>query len=536
MALIDGQNCARSDNKRRAVDSALTIPYLHMCLLPVVIRGTYSGLGMVKDLSDESCDNGAGGLVSIRCKFLAVLMAALFPATGHPQQAPIEFAAPVSVVMADKINAVRMVDVDSDGHLDIIALQGEPSLTSGMFVALGDGSGNFGAPIFNQISVNWPWSVDVGDINEDGVVDAVVTDFLSGQFAYLEGNGDGTFSEQPRLVPGWGGGNPQVQVVDIDDDGHLDVIAADFFGSRLQVAWGTGIDDPIAAFDGLSLIPLTGFPLSFDIADLDGDGDLDLCCGFNSGSGGGVATSLYQGNRNFSAEERAIGGLTDSHWSTMAIDLDGGLPEIVSVEEGLGNLGIFTLAAGIPQAGIPIFTGSNQRHAAGGDLDLDGITDLVIRNYASGGFLILQGIGALEFLEVSTLDGPVAFSGLELVDVDEDGSLDIVAGNYDQSTVSYYLNLTVSGAFRRGELNGDGNTNIADAVFLLAYLFNDGLTPGCLDAADTNDDGGVNISDAVTLLAVLFSGAGPLPEPVGSCGQDPTDDALECEDSGDSCL
>jgi hypothetical protein len=491
---------------------------------------------MVKDLSDESCDNGAGGLVSIRYKLLAVLMAALFPATGHPQQAPIEFAAPVSVVMADKINAVRMVDVDSDGHLDIIALQGEPSLTSGMFVALGDGSGNFGAPIFNQISVNWPWSVDVGDINEDGVVDAVVTDFLSGQFAYLEGNGDGTFSEQPRLVPGWGGGNPQVQVVDIDDDGHLDVIAADFFGSRLQVAWGTGIDDPIAAFDGLSLIPLTGFPLSFDIADLDGDGDLDLCCGFNSGSGGGVATSLYQGNRNFSAEERAIGGLTDSHWSTMAIDLDGGLPEIVSVEEGLGNLGIFTLAAGIPQAGIPIFTGSNQRHAAGGDLDLDGITDLVIRNYASGGFLILQGIGALEFLEVSTLDGPVAFSGLELVDVDEDGSLDIVAGNYDQSTVSYYLNLTVSGAFRRGELNGDGNTNIADAVFLLAYLFNDGLTPGCLDAADTNDDGGVNISDAVTLLAVLFSGAGPLPEPVGSCGQDPTDDALECEDSGDSCL
>jgi hypothetical protein len=220
----------------------------------------------------------------------------------------------------------------------------------------------------------------------------------------------------------------------------------------------------------------------------------------------------------------------------MAIDLDGGLPEIVSVEEGLGNLGIFTLAAGIPQAGLPIFTGSNQRHAAGGDLDLDGITDLVIRNYVSGGFVILQGIGALEFLEVSTLDGPVAFSGLELVDVDEDGSLDIVAGNYDQSTVSYYLNLTVSGAFRRGELNGDGNTNIADAVFLLAYLFNDGLTPGCLDAADTNDDGGVNISDAVTLLAVLFSGAGPLPEPVGSCGQDPTDDALECEDSGDSCL
>ena len=474
--------------------------------------------------------------MNVRYTLLALLTAALLPATGQSQQAAIEFAPPVSVVMADKVNAVKMADVDSDGHLDIIALQGEPALTSGMFVALGDGSGNFDAPVFNAISINWPWAIDFGDINEDGVIDAVVTDFLSGQFAYMEGNGDGTFSEQPRLVPGWGGGNPQVQLADIDDDGHLDVIAVELFGSRLQVAWGTGIDDPLAAFDGLSSILLTGYPLSFDIADLDGDGDLDLCCGFNAGSGGGVATSLYLGGRTFSAEERSIGGLTDSHWSTIAIDLDGGLPEIVTVEEGLGNLGIFTVAAGIPQAVIPIFTGSNQRHVDGGDLDLDGITDLVIRNYSSGDLVILQGIGALEFLDVWTLDGSVSFSGLELVDVNGDGGLDIVVGNYDQSTVSYYLNLTVSGAFRRGELNGDGNTNIADAVFLLAYLFNNGFTPGCLDAADTNDDGGVNISDAVTLLAVLFSGAPPLPEPIGSCGPDPTDDALECEDSGDSCL
>ena len=472
----------------------------------------------------------------VRYTLLVLLTATLLPATADSQQVVIEFAPPVSVVMADKINAVKMADVNSDGDLDIIALQGEPALTSGVFVALGDGSGNFDAPVFNAVSINWPWDVDFGDINEDGVIDAVVTDFLSGQFAYLEGNGDGTFSEQPRLVPGWGGGNPQVQLADIDDDGHLDVIAVDLFGSRLQVAWGTGIDDPLAAFDGLASVLLTGYPLSFDIADLDGDGDLDLCCGFNAGSGGGVATSLYQGSRTFSAEEREIGGLTESHWSTLAIDLDGGLPEIVSIEEGLGNLGIFTVAAGIPQAGIPIFTGSNQRHVDGGDLDLDGITDLVIRNYSSGDLVILQGIGALEFLDVWTLDGSVSFSGLELVDVNGDGGLDIVVGNYDQSTVSYYLNLTVSGAFRRGELNGDGNTNIADAVFLLAYLFNNGFTPGCLDAADTNDDGGVNISDAVTLLAVLFSGAPPLPEPIGSCGPDPTDDALECEDSGDSCL
>ena len=176
--------------------------------------------------------------MNVRYTLLALLTAALLPATGQSQQAAIEFAPPVSVVMADKVNAVKMADVDSDGHLDIIALQGEPALTSGMFVALGDGSGNFDAPVFNAISINWPWAIDFGDINEDGVIDAVVTDFLSGQFAYMEGNGDGTFSEQPRLVPGWGGGNPQVQLADIDDDGHLDVIAVE--SVRFAVTGGMG--------------------------------------------------------------------------------------------------------------------------------------------------------------------------------------------------------------------------------------------------------------------------------------------------------
>lgn len=81
--------------------------------------------------------------------------------------------------------------------------------------------------------------------------------------------------------------------------------------------------------------------------------------------------------------------------------------------------------------------------------------------------------------------------------------------------------------FQRGDCNLDSSRNVADAVFILTFLFGSGAPFDCEDACDCNDDGTLNIADAVTLLGSLFSGAGPLPEPE-ACGIDPTMDALDC--------
>ena len=83
--------------------------------------------------------------------------------------------------------------------------------------------------------------------------------------------------------------------------------------------------------------------------------------------------------------------------------------------------------------------------------------------------------------------------------------------------------------FRRGDVNADGSLNIADAIFVLSYLFAQGEEPGCLDAADTNDDDSVNIADAIAVLSHLFGGAGDLPPPFAACGPDPTPGELGCE-------
>ncbi|MCA8961073.1 MAG: hypothetical protein KDC38_11200, partial [Planctomycetes bacterium] len=81
--------------------------------------------------------------------------------------------------------------------------------------------------------------------------------------------------------------------------------------------------------------------------------------------------------------------------------------------------------------------------------------------------------------------------------------------------------------FVRGDCNGDGVDDIADAVCALGYLFL-GAAASCLDALDSNDSGILDIADPVYLLEALFV-SGPLPPaPFPSCGTDPTGDLLDC--------
>lgn len=89
------------------------------------------------------------------------------------------------------------------------------------------------------------------------------------------------------------------------------------------------------------------------------------------------------------------------------------------------------------------------------------------------------------------------------------------------------------GVFRRGDSNGDGMFNIADAIHELNFLFVGGTLPGCEDAADANDDGSVDVGDPIFILSALFTpGATPPSAPFPGCGTDPTADSLDCVSYG----
>jgi hypothetical protein len=57
-----------------------------------------------------------------------------------------------------------------------------------------------------------------------------------------------------------------------------------------------------------------------------------------------------------------------------------------------------------------------------------------------------------------------------------------------------------------GDVNGDFDINIFDAVFLVDYIFSSGPAPIPFAAGDCNCDGSVDISDVVYLIIYIFSG------------------------------
>lgn len=74
--------------------------------------------------------------------------------------------------------------------------------------------------------------------------------------------------------------------------------------------------------------------------------------------------------------------------------------------------------------------------------------------------------------------------------------------------------------FIRGDADSNGTVDMADAMFLLRYLFRGRRAPDCLDAADADNSNSVQITDVVLILRYLFQGGGPPEPPFPSCGAD----------------
>lgn len=57
-----------------------------------------------------------------------------------------------------------------------------------------------------------------------------------------------------------------------------------------------------------------------------------------------------------------------------------------------------------------------------------------------------------------------------------------------------------------GDVNADGNINVADAVFLITYVFKGGVAPSPVETGDANNDGNINVGDAIYIINYVFRG------------------------------
>ena len=62
-----------------------------------------------------------------------------------------------------------------------------------------------------------------------------------------------------------------------------------------------------------------------------------------------------------------------------------------------------------------------------------------------------------------------------------------------------------------GDANDDGSFNVADAVFVINYIFLQGTKPPCPNAADINGDCRIDISDVVQMSGAATEPATPNP-------------------------
>ncbi|MEQ8767669.1 MAG: VCBS repeat-containing protein [Planctomycetota bacterium] len=283
-------------------------------------------------------------------------------------------------------------------------------------------------------------TIVLADFDGDGWLDVFRGDapralIDDGRDELLLNRGDGSFQDVTSThLPTFFEFTDHARVADIDGDGDLDLVTV---GTRHRIY----LNDGTAHFTEVAanVMPATvqSKPAkAVAIFDADADGDLDL---FTVG----VHTSdllLNDGTGNF-----VSGPPLDTHnrnrptlspWDVVAEDLTGdGIPDLLI--PGIGDLlffvgqglGVFTERPA-QQSGIPSLQTSSLGVAAG-DIDADGDPDLLIPRYGNPSFqtvgaLLLLNDGTGVFTDVTATQLPNNLnSGYPvLVDLEQDGDLD----------------------------------------------------------------------------------------------------------------
>jgi hypothetical protein len=90
---------------------------------------------------------------------------------------------------------------------------------------MGMGNGELATPVSYSLAVDgvgFPLAVDLGDLDGDGDLDAVTSDFRTQLFLIYENQGDGTFLRLPNQLTAIGAASCAI-LHDRDNDGDLDI-------------------------------------------------------------------------------------------------------------------------------------------------------------------------------------------------------------------------------------------------------------------------------------------------------------------------
>ena len=335
---------------------------------------------------------------------------------------------------------INLGDVNHDGIVDVI-VGGRTVSGEGIVVALiGNGDGTFAAPVVSSLAhggsnggnASFNAGIAIGDINGDGATDLVVGDPMSATLYVLLGDGSGRFSIGSTATYYYTGLTISY-LYDLNGDGHPDIVLNDLVGAQTYVSFSNG--------DG-TFKPAVVF-LSFAVlfADMDGDGHPDIVGRLYPDQ-----VQIFKGKPDgtFGSASVIATGPDDAQLAGTGDFNRDGAPDLlfmtpvgVGVALAEGNLTYGALSTSVAGKAIP---GYYQFGLAQGDFNNDGRQDIAMA--VNGGVLVLLGNGDGSFASADSYDVGNAVGTAVVADFNGDKHPDIA--------------LTVSASYPR-ILSGNGS-------------------------------------------------------------------------------
>ena len=345
-------------------------------------------------------------------------------------------------------HCVIAADINGDGNADLICANEGAVINPGntLSVLTNNGGGGFGSNATYTVG-SAPYSVIAADVNEDGMVDLISANFYDNTLSVLTNNGSGGFGSNATYAVGE---FPcSIVAADVNGDGHIDLICANSGGRSPADSTLTVLTNNGSGGFGFNATYAVGFvPVSVVAADVNHDGYIDLICANSRGSSLSVLTNDRSGGFVLASTLA-----TPQPNSVVAADVNGdGYVDLICANTGYGTLTVFTNNGngGFALASIND-VGFQPQSVVATDVNGDGHVDLVCANlgiYELPGNILING----NTLSVLTNDGgggfviaSTPFLGVGPVsviaaDVNGDGKVDLISGN-NGNTLSVLISI-----------------------------------------------------------------------------------------------
>ncbi len=314
------------------------------------------------------------------------------------------------------VSCIYLADFDNDGDQDIVAGHSYDTIVW----YRNDGNWSFTEASMLTTGMNVVRYVSAGDIDNDGDMDVLAASRDDGKIAIFRNDGLGNFSDM-ELLTDEAPSTRFVEGVDIDNDSDMDIIAS-FYNT---IVWFENIENN--SFSEMHTILNVSSP-RMAIADMDNDGDIDICTTAIN-EDGGLIWLKNNGDKSFTIEEVYF-TIPSLMLDVSLFDLkNDGLIDIIAVGEYL------EVAENIGGGKFLDFTSINNKSfnyfvVDACDLNKNGYGDVIVTPYEDNMFLSQydEDGSDIVYLDINNCQG-IAKS--RHADIDGDGDLDLIVANYD---------------------------------------------------------------------------------------------------------